>query len=150
VKLCDFGVSGELIGSKGDANTFIGTSYYMAPERIQGLTYTITSDVWSLGVTLMEVAQNRFPFLEDGGNGQTPAMLIELLTIIVKKPIPELQDEPGIKWSPSFKYFIACCLEKDTTRRASPWRMLEHPWIVEMRNKKVNMYNFLAQVWDWN
>lgn len=40
-------------------------------------------------------------------------------------------------------------LEKDTARRASPWRMLEHPWIVEMRNKKVNMYNFLAQVWEW-
>lgn len=149
VKLCDFGVSGELLGSKGDANTFIGTSYYMAPERIQGLSYTITSDVWSLGVTLMEVAQNKFPFLEDGGNGQTPAMLIELLTIIVRKPIPELQDEPGIKWSHNFKYFLACCLEKDTARRASPWRMLEHPWIVEMKNKKVNMYNFLAQVWEW-
>lgn len=149
VKLCDFGVSGELLGSKGDANTFIGTSYYMAPERIQGLSYTITSDVWSLGVTLMEVAQNRFPFLEDGGNGSTPAMLIELLTIIVRKPIPELQDEPGIKWSHNFKYFLACCLEKDTARRASPWRMLEHPWIVEMKNKKVNMYNFLAQVWEW-
>lgn len=82
--------------------------YFNKPERIQGLTYTITSDVWSLGVTLMEVAQNRFPFLEDGGNGQTPAMLIELLTIIVKKPIPELRDELGIKWSTSFKYFIAC------------------------------------------
>ncbi|RPB24140.1 Pkinase-domain-containing protein [Terfezia boudieri ATCC MYA-4762] len=149
VKLCDFGVSGELLGSKGDANTFIGTSYYMAPERIQGLSYTITSDVWSLGVTLMEVAQNKFPFLEDGGNGQTPAMLIELLTIIVRKPIPELQDERGIKWSHNFKYFLACCLEKDTARRASPWRMLEHPWIVEMKNKKVNMYNFLAQVWEW-
>jgi len=40
-------------------------------------------------------------------------------------------------------------LEKDTARRASPWRMLEHPWIVEMKNKKVNMYNFLAQVWEW-
>ncbi|KAI5792446.1 kinase-like domain-containing protein [Peziza echinospora] len=150
VKLCDFGVSGELIGSKGDANTFIGTSYYMAPERIQGLSYTITSDVWSLGVTLMEVAQNRFPFLDDNGSGgQAPAMLIELLTFIVRKPIPELKDEPGIKWSPNFKYFLACCLEKDTARRASPWRMLEHPWIVEMKNKKVNMANFLAQVWDW-
>jgi len=40
-------------------------------------------------------------------------------------------------------------LEKDTARRASPWRMLEHPWIAEMKNKKVNMYNFLAQVWEW-
>jgi len=44
---------------------------------------------------------------------------------------------------------ILCSLEKDTQRRASPWRMLEHPWIMEMKNKKVNMANFLSQVWDW-
>lgn len=149
VKLCDFGVSGELIGSKGDADTFIGTSYYMAPERIQGHSYTITSDVWSLGVTLMEVAQNKFPFLNNDGDKNQPAGLIDLLTFIVCKPIPELQDEPGIKWTPGFKYFLACCLEKDTARRANPWRMLEHPWIIDMKSKKVNMVKFLAQVWDW-
>lgn len=40
-------------------------------------------------------------------------------------------------------------LEKEPTRRASPWRMLEHPWMVEMQSKKVNMQHFLAQVWDW-
>ncbi|KAF3910230.1 PAK-2p27 [Orbilia brochopaga] len=152
VKLCDFGVSGELLGSKGDADTFIGTSYYMAPERIQGMSYTITSDVWSLGVTLLEVAQHRFPFPADGsGDRQAPAGLIDLLTYIVRQPIPVLKDEPekGVKWSDAFKYFIQCCLEKDTARRASPWRMLEHPWIVEMQKKKVNMHRFLAQVWDW-
>jgi mitogen-activated protein kinase kinase len=83
----------------------------MAPERIQGLSYTITSDVWSLGVTLLEVAQHRFPFgqTEDGG-GHARAGLIDLLTYIVRQPIPELKDEPdlGIKWSDNFKYFIAC------------------------------------------
>ncbi|KAI4752865.1 MAP kinase, partial [Aureobasidium sp. EXF-8845] len=72
VKLCDFGVSGEF-GTKGDANTFIGTSYYMAPERITGQSYTITSDVWSLGVTLLEVAQHRFPFPADGTEMQPRA-----------------------------------------------------------------------------
>ncbi|KAL0637350.1 Protein kinase C signaling pathway involved MAPKK protein [Maublancomyces gigas] len=150
VKLCDFGVSGELIGSKGNADTFIGTSYYMAPERIQGHSYTITSDVWSLGVTLLEVAQHRFPFGNEADSGGR-AGLIDLLTYIVRQPIPELKDEPhlGIKWSDNFKYFIRCCLEKDTARRASPWRMLEHPWILEMKNKRVNMAHFLAQVWDW-
>ena len=109
VKLCDFGVSGEF-GTKGDANTFIGTSYYMAPERIQGQSYTITSDVWSLGVTLLEVAQHRFPFPADGTEMQPRAGLIDLLTYIVRQPIPKLKDEPdhGIKWSESFKYFIEC------------------------------------------
>lgn len=113
VKLCDFGVSGEF-GTKGDANTFIGTSYYMAPERITGQSYTITSDVWSLGVTLLEVAQHRFPFPADGTEMQPRAGLIDLLTYIVRQPIPRLRDEIGvpgaqdIRWSENFKYFIEC------------------------------------------
>ncbi|KAL2043147.1 hypothetical protein N7G274_004207 [Stereocaulon virgatum] len=150
VRLCDFGVSGEF-GTKGDANTFIGTSYYMAPERITGQSYTITSDVWSLGVTLLEVAQHRFPFPADGTEMQPRAGLIDLLTYIVRQEIPKLKDEPEskIKWSENFKYFIECCLEKEPTRRATPWRMIEHPWMVEMQSKKVNMEHFLAQVWDW-
>jgi mitogen-activated protein kinase kinase len=166
VKLCDFGVSGEF-GTKGDANTFIGTSYYMAPERITGQSYTITSDVWSLGVTLLEVAQHRFPFPADGTEMNPRAGLIDLLTYIVRQPIPKLKDEPenGIKWTENFKYFIECwyviclqhmcamltfySLEKECPRRATPWRMLEHPWMAEMRSKKVNMAHFLKQVWDW-
>ncbi|KAL2068401.1 hypothetical protein VTL71DRAFT_16499 [Oculimacula yallundae] len=150
VKLCDFGVSGEF-GTKGDANTFIGTSYYMAPERITGQSYTITSDVWSTGVTLLEVAQHRFPFPADGTEMQPRAGLIDLLTYIVRQPIPKLKDEPdaGIKWTDNFKYFIECCLEKEPSRRASPWRMLEHPWMIEMRAKRVNMAHFLSTVWGW-
>ncbi|KAI5288677.1 Protein kinase C signaling pathway involved MAPKK protein [Ascosphaera atra] len=107
VKLCDFGVSGEF-GTKGDANTFIGTHYYMAPERITGQSYNITSDVWSLGVTLLEVAQHRFPFPADGTEMQPKSGLIDLLTYIVRQPIPKLKDEPenGVKWSDNFKSFI--------------------------------------------
>ncbi|CRK09675.1 hypothetical protein BN1708_002237 [Verticillium longisporum] len=149
VKLCDFGVSGDF-GTKGEANTFIGTSYYMAPERITGQSYTITSDVWSTGVTLLEVAQHRFPFPADGTEMQPRAGLIDLLTYIVRQPIPKLKDEPDVTWSDNFKYFIECCLEKDPTRRASPWRMLDHPWMVEMRSKRVNMEKYLSQVWGWD
>jgi mitogen-activated protein kinase kinase len=154
----------------------------MAPERITGQSYTITSDVWSLGVTLLEVAQHRFPFPADGtGEVQPRAGLIDLLTYIVRQPIPKLKDEPeqGIRWSDNFKFFVDCwygsplfqrcvraffeeeqmltffsflivsSLEKEQQRRATPWRMLEHPWMVEMANKKVNMQMFLATVWDW-
>ncbi|KXT03888.1 hypothetical protein AC578_8943 [Pseudocercospora eumusae] len=150
VKLCDFGVSGEF-GTKGDANTFIGTSYYMAPERITGQSYTITSDVWSLGVTLLEVAQHRFPFPADGTEMNPRAGLIDLLTYIVRQPIPKLKDEPenGLKWSANFKYFIECCLEKDANRRATPWHILKHPWMVDMMQKRVDMHQFLKTVWDW-
>lgn len=82
----------------------------MAPERITGQSYTITSDVWSLGVTLLEVAQHRFPFPADGTEMQPRAGLIDLLTYIVRQPIPTLKDEPqnGIRWSDNFKYFIEC------------------------------------------
>lgn len=82
----------------------------MAPERITGQSYTITSDVWSLGVTLLEVAQHRFPFPADGTEMQPRAGLIDLLTYIVRQPIPKLKDEPqnNIRWSDNFKYFIEC------------------------------------------
>jgi serine/threonine protein kinase len=63
VKICDFGVSGELINSIAD--TFVGTSTYMSPERIQGAQYTVKSDVWSLGISLIELALGRFPFADD-------------------------------------------------------------------------------------
>jgi mitogen-activated protein kinase kinase len=53
-----------------------------------------------------------------------------------------------------FKHFYeftnpAASLEKEPPRRATPWRMLEHPWVQDMKNKKVNMTNFIKQVWDW-
>ncbi|KAJ7855605.1 Pkinase-domain-containing protein [Mycena olivaceomarginata] len=60
IKLCDFGVSGELVNSI--ANTFVGTSIYMSPERIQGAPYSVKSDVWSLGITLIELSVGQFPF----------------------------------------------------------------------------------------
>jgi len=63
IKICDFGVSGELINSIAD--TFVGTSTYMSPERIQGAAYTVRSDVWSLGITLIELCLGRFPFAPD-------------------------------------------------------------------------------------
>lgn len=145
VKLCDFGVSGEVVNSL--ATTFTGTSYYMAPERIQGQPYTVTSDVWSLGLTIMEVAQHRFPFLPES---HEPLMPIELLSIIVNMPAPELKDEPeeGIKWSESFRHFLKSCLEKDPKKRASPRQMLGHPWIVGQRHKVVKMAKFVRECWS--
>lgn len=101
-----------MISRDGNADSGVraGTSYYMAPERITGQSYTITSDVWSLGVTLLEVAQHRFPFPADGTEMQPKAGLIDLLTYIVRQPIPKLKNEEdhGIRWSENFKYFIEC------------------------------------------
>ncbi len=59
IKICDFGVSGQLIDSM--ANSFVGTRSYMSPERLQGSEYSVASDVWSLGLSLLEVSFGIFP-----------------------------------------------------------------------------------------
>lgn len=148
IKLCDFGVSGELVNSF--ANTWTGTSMYMAPERIKGGQYTITSDVWSTGLTLMTLAQNRFPYPED------LVGIIELINYITKEDIPQLMDEDAdqdgyaeVRWSSNMKEFISICLTRDEAHRPKPSKMLEHPWIVESAQRKVNMAQWIREVWGW-
>ncbi|KAJ4470317.1 kinase-like domain-containing protein [Lentinula edodes] len=79
VKLCDFGVSGEL--ENNVAKTFVGTSVYMSPERIQGSDYSVKSDVWSLGITLIELAHGCFPFADSEVEEDTPIDLTALTPI---------------------------------------------------------------------
>ncbi|RIA83829.1 kinase-like domain-containing protein [Glomus cerebriforme] len=138
IKICDFGVSGELVSSM--AETFLGTSYYMAPERILGLPYKVSTDVWSLGLTIMEVAQNRFPF---------PSVLspIELVTYIANLPAPTLSDE--YEWSEELKDFLRICLEKDGEKRPTPKQMLNHPFIQSSLQRQVNLELWIKQVWEW-
>jgi len=59
IKMCDFGVSGQLIDSM--ANSFVGTRSYMSPERLQGTHYTVQSDVWSMGLSMVEMAIGKYP-----------------------------------------------------------------------------------------
>ncbi|CCD24947.1 mitogen-activated protein kinase kinase MKK1 NDAI_0E01310 [Naumovozyma dairenensis CBS 421] len=145
VKLCDFGVSGEAVNSL--ATTFTGTSFYMAPERIQGQPYSVTCDVWSLGLTILEVAQGRFPF----GSDKITANIapIELLVLILTFS-PQLKDEPesNISWSKAFKSFIHYCLKKEPHERPSPRQMIQHPWIQGQMKKKVNMAHFIEKCWE--
>ncbi|KAI0645705.1 kinase-like domain-containing protein [Trametes meyenii] len=140
VKLCDFGVSGELINSV--AGTFTGTSLYMAPERLSGVEYTIRSDVWSTGISLLELVTNRFPFPND-------LAAIELMMYITQNEPPELEDEEDIVYSAEMKDFIKKTLTRDPALRPSPKEMLEHPWIVNMMQQKVDMAYWMRKVWGW-
>lgn len=146
VKICDFGVSGDVVNSL--ATTFVGTQYYMAPERIMGKPYTVSCDVWSLGLSLLEVAQGKFPYHYQNENPMGP---IELLSLILEYE-PHLQDVPdeGIFWSDSFKNFIDYCLKKNPEERPSPRQMLQHPWCVGQQQAVVNMAKFVKRLWGDN
>lgn len=119
VKLCDFGISGYLVNSVAMTNE-AGCKPYMAPERLrprpQG--YDIKSDVWSLGLTLFEIATGAFPYPH--GN------LFEQLKSIFQDPPPKL---PANRYSPEFEDFIVRCLEKEYQNRPNYLQLLELPFI---------------------
>lgn len=118
IKLCDFGVSSELEGSI--AETFVGTGTYMAPERIQGSPYTVKSDVWSVGLTLMELAIGKFPFAGSADDDEPggPQGILDLLQQIVLEPAPKLPKSDAF---PSIlEDMIAKCLMKDPAERPTP------------------------------
>ncbi|KAJ8323528.1 hypothetical protein BDV3_001635 [Batrachochytrium dendrobatidis] len=134
IKIADFGVSGQLINSV--ANTFVGTSAYMSPERIQGGKYSVQSDVWSLGMTLMELVLGKFPFPPDG----KPLSVFELLEYIVHEPVPTLP--PG-HFSNEFELFIARSLIKDPATRPTPSELLADAFCVTIAAKDVDLAAFV-------
>lgn len=121
IKLCDFGVATETVNSVAD--TFVGTSTYMAPERIQGGAYTVRSDVWSVGLTVMELAVGRFPFdASDSSAGDRasagPMGILDLLQQIVHEPAPKLPKSDA--FPPILHEFVAKCLLKKPEERPTP------------------------------
>jgi mitogen-activated protein kinase kinase len=121
IKLCDFGVATETVNSVAD--TFVGTSTYMAPERIQGGAYTVRSDVWSVGLTVMELAVGRFPFdATDSAAGDRasagPMGILDLLQQIVHEPAPKLPKSDA--FPPILHEFVAKCLLKKPDERPTP------------------------------
>jgi len=119
IKLCDFGVSGELVNSIAD--TFVGTSTYMAPERIQGEKYTVKSDVWSFGLSIMELAIGKFPFdasehLSDGDGA--PSGILDLLQQIVHEPAPKLPKSDA--FPQILEDMIQKCMAKEPEERPTP------------------------------
>src|SRR5262249_34370516 len=122
IKLCDFGVSGEAINSV--AETFVGTSTYMAPERIQGGKYTVKSDVWSFGLTMMELALGHFPFgsTDEVDKRASHMGILDLLQQIVNEPAPSLP--VGGNVSENFSSFCDKCVLKKPAERLSPKELL--------------------------
>ncbi|KAK9471430.1 kinase-like domain-containing protein [Dipodascopsis tothii] len=137
IKLCDFGVSGELINSIAD--TFVGTSTYMSPERIQGAAYSVKSDVWSLGLMLMELGLGHFPFEK----GPFSMSILDLLHQIVNEPVPTL---PAEGFSPEFRACISRCLVKDVDARPTPRELLSDPYMVYVKKAAIDTESWARTV----
>ncbi|XP_056121313.1 dual specificity mitogen-activated protein kinase kinase 5 isoform X2 [Rhinichthys klamathensis goyatoka] len=125
VKLCDFGVSTQLVNSI--AKTYVGTNAYMAPERISGEQYGIHSDVWSVGISFMELVLGSFPYPQIQKN-QGSLMPLQLLQCIVDEDPPVL---PVGQFSEKFVHFITQCMRKQPKERPAPNNLMDHPFIVQ-------------------
>ncbi|XP_047468209.1 TRAF2 and NCK interacting kinase b isoform X11 [Mugil cephalus] len=130
VKLVDFGVSAQLDRTVGRRNTFIGTPYWMAPEVIAcdenpDATYDFKSDLWSLGITAIEMAEGAPPLCD-----MHP---MRALFLIPRNPAPRLKSK---KWSKKFQSFIESCLVKSHSQRPSTEQLLKHPFIRDLPNER--------------
>ncbi|KAH0566516.1 hypothetical protein GP486_000097 [Trichoglossum hirsutum] len=150
IKLCDFGVSGQLVNSVAD--TFVGTSTYMAPERIQGAKYSVKSDVWSVALTLMELAIGRFPFDANdstAGNRASagPMGILDLLQQIVHEPAPKLPKSDAF---PSIlEEMIEKCLVKDPDLRPTPQQLFDNdPFIQAAKRTPVDLQGWAVSLME--
>jgi mitogen-activated protein kinase kinase 1 len=129
-KLADFGVSTQIESTLQQANTFVGTLVYMSPERIQGAAYGAASDVWAVGLSLLELAIGRFPYADPAGH--KPKQFFQLLELVLQQPVPvpaagSETDSTSPLCSAGIA-FITACLEKDPAERPSADTLLAHPW----------------------
>ncbi|XP_068226714.1 dual specificity mitogen-activated protein kinase kinase 1 isoform X2 [Palaemon carinicauda] len=172
IKICDFGVSGQLIDSM--ANTFVGTRSYMSPERLNGDHYSVASDIWSLGLSLVEMAIGMYPIpppdqstlqkifgtkvegispsptsrspRSAGLPGEPrPMAIFELLDYIVNEPPPRL---PANVFSAEFVDLVDRCLKKSPSERADLTTLQNHEWIKRADQENVDIAGWVCKTMD--
>lgn len=120
VKVADFGFAINLTAEQVKRTSVVGTPYWMAPELIRGLEYDFKVDIWSLGITAIEMAEGEPPLLNE------PPLRALLLITTNKSPT---LNTSKLRWSQEFNHFLAQCLQKDADKRATADQLLLHPFI---------------------
>ncbi|KAF9413815.1 hypothetical protein HW555_008083 [Spodoptera exigua] len=141
VKLCDFGISGRLVDSKAKTRS-AGCAAYMAPERIDPPDptrpdYDIRADVWSLGISLVELATGVFPYRDCQND-------FEVLTRVIADDPPQLPDTDD--FTPEFKLFVSQCLTKNYRQRPKYAKLLEHPFVVKSARSSISVGAWYASL----
>jgi serine/threonine-protein kinase 24/25/MST4 len=126
VKLADFGVAGQMTATMRQRNTFVGSPFWMAPEVIQESAYDEKADIWSVGITAIELATGLPPFANEHP--------YRALFLIPKSDPPKLE---GPHISKSFSTFIDSCLRKNPLERLSADALLSHPFLRKSRSSAI-------------
>ncbi|XP_078170442.1 mitogen-activated protein kinase kinase SIPKK-like [Carex rostrata] len=134
VKISDFGVSAIIATSSGQRDTFIGTYNYMAPERISGQKHGYISDIWSLGLVVLECATGQFPY-------PPRENFFELLEAVVDQPPPFA---PQDQFSPELCSFISDCVQKNAADRKSAQVLLSHPFLSLYDDLEIDLASYFT------
>ncbi|OBZ82509.1 Serine/threonine-protein kinase fray2 [Choanephora cucurbitarum] len=130
VMLADFGVSSSLMetGERGMRKTFVGTPCWMAPEVMEQEEYDYKADIWSFGITAIELATGHAPF------AKYPPMKVLMMTLSNEPPTLDRENATH-KYSKAFKEMIDICLNKDPQRRPTAEKLIQHPFFKQAKKK---------------
>lgn len=139
VKLSDFGISKELDSTTALSNTSVGSNPYMSPERLEGDRYDASSDVWAVGISIIELWQKKYPFMSIRGSP------IDLCGEIKRFRYDDWM--PNEKFSVSMKRFLISMLAPHSEDRATSYELTTAPWLEECRILSLEDAQQAVQFW---
>eukprot|EP00096_Caligus_rogercresseyi_P009610 TRINITY_DN3286_c1_g1_i1.p1 TRINITY_DN3286_c1_g1~~TRINITY_DN3286_c1_g1_i1.p1 ORF type:complete len:416 (+),score=126.60 TRINITY_DN3286_c1_g1_i1:60-1307(+) len=175
IKICDFGVSGQLIDSM--ANSFVGTRSYMSPERLQGSPYSVASDVWSLGLSLLEISLGMYPIpppdaaalkyifgLHVGteelpglkgntsrvprspGSGNGSCKPMAIFELLEYIVNQPPPRLPSRVFSDEMRDFVDRCLRKKSNERPDLDTLMAHPWLAGVEKDGLDISDWVSRI----